>query len=150
MTELIIIILLVKYLMQVSPTRTILPITALLALITQQIQSNLNVSYIYAMQVWNIVCIIFVFASLLEYAIALYVMHMDHKRKAQKAARRNVEANNSEAIKEKSTKTKMCTRMCKHFQTNSRCSAVDKISRYLFPFLYGLFIVVFAIYCTID
>lgn len=56
---------------QVSPTRTILPITALLALITQQIQSNLNVSYVYALQVWNIVCILFVFANLLEYAIAL-------------------------------------------------------------------------------
>ncbi|KAH9398483.1 hypothetical protein TYRP_018723 [Tyrophagus putrescentiae] len=46
---------------QVSPTRTILPITALLALITQQIQSNLNVSYV-------------------------YVMHMAQKRKAVKSA----------------------------------------------------------------
>src|SRR5699024_1079925 len=67
----------------VSPARTSLPITALLALITQQIQSDLNVSYVYALQVWNIVCIIFVFANLLEFAIALYAMHMSQKRKSK-------------------------------------------------------------------
>lgn len=39
----------------VSPARTSIPITALLALITQQIQSDLNVSYVYALQIWNIV-----------------------------------------------------------------------------------------------
>ena len=67
----------------VSPARVSLSVTALLALITQQIQSDLSVSYVYSLQVWNIVCIIFVFANLCEFALALYVMHMSHKRKVK-------------------------------------------------------------------
>jgi hypothetical protein len=47
-------------------------ITALLALITQQHQSSeVNVSYVIAMNVWMIICITFVFFGLIEYAIAI-------------------------------------------------------------------------------
>jgi hypothetical protein len=47
-------------------------ITALLALITQQHQSSeVNVSYVIAMNVWMIMCITFVFFGLIEYAIAI-------------------------------------------------------------------------------
>src|SRR6218665_3577042 len=68
-----------------APARTSLQITALLALMTQQIQSDLNVSYIYALQVWTLVCITFVFANLVAFAFALGDMHMSLKRKKRKA-----------------------------------------------------------------
>ena len=61
--------------------RISIPITSLLALVTQQIQSDLDVSYVYALQVWYIVCITFVFASLIELALAVYVMRLVHKRR---------------------------------------------------------------------
>lgn len=125
---------------QVSPTRTILPITALLALITQQIQSNLNVSYVYALQVWNITCCIFVFANLLEYAIALYVMHMAQKRKAVKSAVNDAHPGNQSMT--------LWRRVCRHFRTTSRSSSVDLVSRWLFPLTYGLFIFFFIVYCV--
>lgn len=48
------------------PARTALSITALLALITQQMQSsNVNVSYIMALNIWMLICIAFVFLSLI-------------------------------------------------------------------------------------
>ncbi|XP_054157579.1 glycine receptor subunit alpha-1-like [Oppia nitens] len=54
------------------PARVALVITALLALITQQHQSSeVNVSYVIALNVWMIICIAFVFFALIEYAIAI-------------------------------------------------------------------------------
>ncbi|KAI2807962.1 hypothetical protein BLOT_005903 [Blomia tropicalis] len=132
----------------ISPTRTILPITALLALITQQIQANLNVSYVYALQIWNIVCIVFVFANLLEYAIALYVMHMAHKRRSQKSTNA-IENNQTEKEKtDEHHQSRLWKFVTNHFRTTSRSSAVDKISRYLFPLSYGMFIIIFTIYVS--
>ena len=149
---------------QISPTRTLLPITALLALITQQIQSDLNVSYIYALQVWNIVCVLFVFANLLEYAIALYVMHMAHKRRAAKSAaaaalvdstavtkKINNLANNDEALHSASpSKSSRFWRGIRaHIRTTTRVSSVDKISRIAFPFAYFIWLIFFAFYCLL-
>ena len=56
---------------QGMPARVSLIITALLALIAQQIQGELNISYVYALEVYTILCIVFVFATLIEYAIAV-------------------------------------------------------------------------------
>jgi len=149
----------------VSPARTSLSITALLALITQQIQSDLNVSYVYALQVWNIVCIMFVFAGLLEFAIALYVMHMNQKKKANRKKSqlgRTIsipipeKGSNSEPIsvsdREVSDYTRYWRRwkerLRRHFQTTNRHSSVDYISRYLFPAAFLIFLTVFAICVT--
>ena len=47
-------------------------VTALLALISQQQQSSeVNASYVIAINVWMTVCIAFVFSALIEYAISI-------------------------------------------------------------------------------
>lgn len=149
----------------VSPSRTTLPITGLLAMITQQIQSDLSVSYVYALQVWNIVCIIFIFANLLEFAISIYVYHMSQKKRSSKDKK-----NNSELLKEKvnqatlriqlpnevsSTQprtifwwTNLKAKLRNHFRTTNRNSSIDYISRYLFPFAYFVFVLAFTINCV--
>ncbi|CAG2104588.1 unnamed protein product, partial [Medioppia subpectinata] len=55
----------------IAPARISLIITSLLALIAQQIQAELNVSYIYALEVWTIMCITYVFATLIEFSVAI-------------------------------------------------------------------------------
>ena len=60
-------------------------IKALLTLIAKQIQAVLNVSYVYTHEVWIIICIIFVFATLIEYAIAISWL-FDEKTVAQENA----------------------------------------------------------------
>lgn len=74
----------------ISPARVSLSVTALLALVTQQIQSDLSVSYIYSLQIWNAVAIFYVFANLCQYALALFVYHMAQKckRKQKQSFRR--------------------------------------------------------------
>lgn len=140
----------------ISPARTALPITALLALITQQIQSDLNVSYVYALQIWNIVCIIFVFANLLEFAIALYMIHCDQEQKSKKHDpppslsiwnddKENV--NNQQQQRQRST---LKRRMSQHFQTTTRHAQIDVYARYIFPLLFFLFILAFAFYVSTE
>ena len=53
------------------PARVGLVIGALLSLITQQYSSSLPVSYVYALSVWYMICITFVFMTLLQYSIAI-------------------------------------------------------------------------------
>ncbi len=74
----------------ISPARVSIAVTALLALVTQQIQSDLNVSYIYSLQIWNATAIFYVFANLCQYALALFVFHMAQKskRKVKQSFRR--------------------------------------------------------------
>lgn len=74
----------------ISPARVSLSVTALLALVTQQIQSDLSVSYVYSLQIWNAVAIFYVFANLCQYALALFVYHMAQKckRKQRQSFRR--------------------------------------------------------------
>lgn len=153
----------------VSPARTSIPITALLALITQQIQSDLNVSYVYALQIWNIVSIIFVFCALLEFAIALYAIHMNVKRKGKKKKCDDVmnnvhhksdknrplalniddvsKGNSHELSKWHKAWRRLKSAIYNHFRSTTRHSFVDHVSRYLFPLSYFLFILVFVLYC---
>ncbi|KAI1290830.1 Glycine receptor subunit alphaZ1 [Halotydeus destructor] len=54
------------------PARVALSMTSLLALITQQIQdSSIKVSYITALNTWSLICISFVFMSLVELALSV-------------------------------------------------------------------------------
>lgn len=53
------------------PARVGLVIGALLSLITQQYSSSLPVSYVYALSIWYMICITFVFMCLLQYSIAI-------------------------------------------------------------------------------
>lgn len=165
----IVVITFIGFWIPTTPARASIPITALLALITQQIQSDLSVSYVYALQVWNIMCIIFVFANLLEFSIALYDMHMDDKEKVKRLnsivplENGSVENNNvivemniddSEEARKKSLSAserywcRLCTRMRQHFKTTSRHSRIDMISRYLFPVAFLLFVFIFSIWVS--
>lgn len=165
----IVIITFIGFWIPTTPARTSLPITALLALITQQIQSDLSVSYVYALQVWNIVCIVFVFANLLEFSLALYEMHMFQKR-ASAVASKNTNNNddnnnnnnnqnkqeNDEDNGERNKKNINVTQwrrlnivFDRHFKTTSRHSSVDMISRYLFPITFFLFVIIFFVWVLI-
>ncbi len=157
----------------VSPARISLSVTALLALITQQIQSDLSVSYVYSLQVWNIVCIIFVFANLCEFALALFVMHMKQKRKAKLFRRMHsnqsngascpavsIAVPNSKLVADSHNMTderkrtfsssqarywqRVRTKIAKHFRSTSRHSWVDYVARYVFPLAFFLFVASFA------
>lgn len=63
--------------------RSGLSITALLALITMQIAvtSNLSVSYVTAINIWMMICIFFVFLTLVELAL---VMRLDWNKKEKR------------------------------------------------------------------
>jgi len=116
----------------IPPARVSLIITALLALIAQQIQAELNVSYVYALEVWTIICIIFVFSTLIEYAIAIS-WPIDEKTTAQDNA---IFANNSGKKKLISfIKVKAGPRNC----------VVDMISRILFPSVFAIFIIIYSL-----
>ncbi|KAH9426093.1 hypothetical protein DERP_007033 [Dermatophagoides pteronyssinus] len=141
----------------ISPARTALPITALLALITQQIQSDLNVSYVYALQIWNIVCIIFVFANLLEFAIALYMIHCDQELKSKKQDPPSTltmwndgKDNTGNGQQQQQHRPTLKRRMSQHFQTTTRHAQIDVYARYIFPLLFFLFILTFTLFVSIE
>ncbi|XP_076329608.1 glycine receptor subunit alpha-3-like [Tachypleus tridentatus] len=61
-----------------APARVTLGVTSLLTLSTQMVQSYTSlppVSYVKALDIWMFVCILLVFTSLTEYAIAYYIFH---------------------------------------------------------------------------
>ncbi|GIX79089.1 glycine receptor subunit alpha-3 [Caerostris extrusa] len=58
--------------------------TTMLTLVTSEkaIREKLpKVSYIHALDIWNVVCTGFVFASLVEYALVNYIYHKDKRRR---------------------------------------------------------------------
>ncbi|CAG2106587.1 unnamed protein product, partial [Medioppia subpectinata] len=114
------------------PARVALVITALLALITQQYQSSqVNVSYIIAINVWMITCIAFVFLALIEYAFAI-TYHDNITAKANKIKAENHNHNTTEA-KENSTVNPNWFKVYAITGFNARANRIDMISRYLFP-----------------
>ncbi|GBM31654.1 Glutamate-gated chloride channel [Araneus ventricosus] len=69
-----------------APARVTLSMTTMLTLVTSErsIREKLpKVSYVHALDIWNVVCTGFVFASLVEYALVNYIYHKD-KRKRKK------------------------------------------------------------------
>ena len=114
---------------QVTPARVSLIITALLALITQQIQGELNISYIYALEVYTIICILFVFATLIEYAIAT----------SWPQKRTNLQQN---SIEDNNKQTKRWVTLIKADERN--CS-VDVVSRVVFPSAFALSMILYSV-----
>lgn len=67
-----------------APARVTLGITTMLTLITSEksVREKLpKMSYVHALDIWNVVCTAFIFASLLEYAMVNYIYHKDKRRK---------------------------------------------------------------------
>ena len=107
----------------ITPARISLIVTSLLALIAQQIQAELHVAYIYALEVWTIMCIIYVFATLIEFALAI-------SWPLAQSSDTNTTAN-------KRLTPKHCI--------------IDVISRFVFPFCYFLSLISFTlIYYILD
>lgn len=69
------------------PARVAVVVTPMLSLVTQQTQINaeIKVSYVVAVHIWMIFSIIFVFLSLVEYALAIVYHHrIDEKKEVCK------------------------------------------------------------------
>lgn len=122
------------------PARVALTITALLALIAQQSQEDLNVSYIYAMSVWMFICISFVFATLIEFALAVCVpqkannSYLDHNQVIHPNVETHHKADNS-----------LIKIMKFVVKSNSQNNSIDMFARILFPVLFVVFIFVYLI-----
>ncbi len=116
----------------IPPARVALIITSLLSLIAQQIQAELNVSYVYALEVWTIMCIIFVFATLIEYAVAIS-WPFEEKSTAQE----NLIIGNNSGVKKFVSLIKV--------KPGPRNCSVDMVSRILFPSAFGIAIIVYSL-----
>ena len=103
-----------------TPARVTLGVTSLLTLATQNTQTQQSlppVSYTKAIDVWMATCIIFVFLSLIEFAIVNKLLDLPQKTKFGK--------------------------MIFSKWSRDRVMVVDKISRYVFPFSFLMFVFVF-------
>ncbi|XP_075242246.1 glycine receptor subunit alpha-2-like [Convolutriloba macropyga] len=81
---------------EASPARVALGITTVLTMTTQSsgvLQSLPKVSYVKAIDLWMAVCLLFVFAALIEFAIVNYfsrrMANRRQKKQAQKQAQKN-------------------------------------------------------------
>ena len=133
------------------PARIALCITALLSLITQQYQTSLNVSYIYALNVWMMMCIFFVFGTLVEYSFAVsdwserFVI-VKGKYDVHHSSRSNLDkAGDGEARKASETPRVQERKMLFHrlLKSNAKNNAVDMFSRIVFPTLYFMSIITY-------
>ena len=109
-----------------TPARVTLGVTSLLTLATQNTQTQQSlppVSYTKAIDVWMATCIIFVFLSLIEFAVVNALLDSPKSR----------------------TKLEL-KHKCLYFEaqcTRDQIIVVDKISRFFFPLSYLLFVLVF-------
>jgi hypothetical protein len=131
------------------PARVTLCITALLSLITQQYQTSLNVSYVYALNVWMMMNIFFVFGVLVEYSFAVsdwserFVI-VKGKYDLRHSSRSN-SANLEEMKMEQRPSTVSQKKLFLHkmLKSNTKNNSVDMFSRIAFPSLYFIWIIVY-------
>ena len=121
------------------PARVGLTITALLALISQQSNDDLNVSYIYAMSVWMFLCITFVFATLIEFSFAICVSQNAINNSDDNQNNQIIDTNNSE------NKNSLIKVMNFIMKSNSRNNSIDMYSRIIFPTIYLIVIIIYTI-----
>ncbi|XP_054154563.1 glycine receptor subunit alpha-2-like [Oppia nitens] len=116
------------------PGRVALSITGLLALVAQQIQGEINISYIYALEVWTIICIGFVFLTLIEYALAVgWPQYMDGQTQHTDTDTKN-KCNN-----------RLSKRLADIVAADQRNNGVDKVARFIFPAAFGITIIVYSL-----
>lgn len=78
-----------------APARVTLSMTTMLTLVTSEkaIREKLpKVSYVHALDVWNVVCTGFIFASLVEYALVNYIYHKDKRRRKKNYGMKRAES----------------------------------------------------------
>lgn len=110
--------------------RTSLLITALVALITHQRSSELPFTAFNALQLWNISCIIVVFANFIQMIVSVNVLFTRaHVKKSDILKMRGI----SKWI---------------HLRSKSSYSGLDFLARYLFPGLFLLYTIAFTLFCV--
>lgn len=110
--------------------RTSLLITALVALITHQRSSELPFTAFNALQLWNISCIIVVFANFIQMIVSVNVLFTRaHVKKSDIRKMRGI----SKWI---------------HLRSKSSYSGLDFLARYLFPGLFLLYTIAFTLFCV--
>jgi hypothetical protein len=125
-----------------------LVITALLALIADQFQAeDLNVSYVYALAVWSLSCIVFVFATLIEFAIALAWTKYQVEEIGNGTG--NGTGNGLQAKGQPKPRSYYTHKYVAYFCCAFTCdNPIDLYARIFFPLAYFLFIFIYcAVYC---
>ncbi|XP_013383325.1 glycine receptor subunit alpha-4-like [Lingula anatina] len=140
-----------------SPARVSIGLLTVLTITTQATASRASqpkVSYIKAIDVWLAMCLVFVFASLLEYSL----VNTFSRRQVPKPVR-----NRAQGIfcNSNSEKKKMCDDLQPHVeaapekeevpdpQGREKAKRVDTVSRILFPFSFILFCFVYGLYYVV-
>ncbi|XP_077988485.1 glycine receptor subunit alpha-2-like [Glandiceps talaboti] len=129
---------------EAAPARVALCITTVLTITTMAIavRDELpKVSYVTAVDVWMSACLLFVFGSLVEFALVNFVSTLGKTKKSKVKLNIDVEKDgNDVAMVEKALNSTLDLgdhkqqRRWKH-----RASMVDKLARLLFPFMFILF-----------
>lgn len=145
------------------PARVSLGVTCVLTMTTQSsgIRQTLPpVSYVKAIDVWMMVCLLFVFAALLEFAfVNVSIRKIDKQKDKYKAEDTNEAYENpqTQATPASENKLKKVLTMCLPHKKDSedmvdyaaRASRADKISRLAFPGIFILFMIVFFCVCLL-
>lgn len=145
------------------PARVSLGVTCVLTMTTQSsgIRQTLPpVSYVKAIDVWMMVCLLFVFAALLEFA---FVNVSIRRTDAYKPDKTVTDCENPETVAGKENKLKNMFKICMPRNADpegansttridyaARAAKADHISRIAFPAVFILFMIVFYCVCLLS
>ncbi|XP_063413932.1 glycine receptor subunit alphaZ1-like [Mytilus trossulus] len=96
-----------------------------------------RVSYVRAIDVWNVVCLLFVFGAMIEYAYVAMIERVEERRTIERIG---MMGNNHNIFKEQVPNAKEDTK-----KKNSARS-IDKLSRAVFPLVFVIFNVIYWLY----
>lgn len=113
------------------PIRTPLLVTSFLSIFWRVANSDIDVPYVYALQVWNIGCALFVLAAIVVYVVSLN----------ETFGLENSEKQKEEKRRKKKARFGIEPRRLVEF------GSLDYISRGLFPLIFVIFNLAFAYYC---
>ncbi|XP_052824041.1 glycine receptor subunit alpha-2 [Octopus bimaculoides] len=128
------------------PARIALGSTTVLIMITQRQSTAISlppVSYVKAIDVWTVTCLVFVFAALLEYAVVSTYSRHETKRFSIKVIQNNrslkqtFNVNQAESVENGDIKAECDERT--EAQMRSKAKRMDVISRISFPLCFLLF-----------
>ncbi|GAB1604673.1 glycine receptor subunit alpha-1-like [Argonauta hians] len=128
------------------PARIALGSTTVLIMITQRQSTAISlppVSYVKAIDVWTVTCLVFVFAALLEYAVVSTYSRHETKRFSIKVIQNNrsikqtINVNQEDSVENGAIKTECNDNT--EAQMRSKAKRMDVISRITFPLSFLLF-----------
>lgn len=141
------------------PARVSLGVTCVLTMTTQSSgvrQTLPPVSYVKAIDVWMLVCLLFVFGALLEFAYVNVTIRKIDKYKPEGTNEADHENAAEGASKENESKLRMIVKLFlpskgEKYQTDyaARAKRADKISRLAFPVVFIVFMLIFFCVCLL-